>query len=106
MKFKKLLCLFLIRAFISITLVIPVRANGKLVEDLQITGYRSVVREQILEKIKTRAGELYREEQVKKDFQRLLEMGVFDNPHCKIIIKEGPRGGKIVIFALKEISKK
>src|SRR5262245_26912762 len=102
MKCVKSLCLFFIRACIISILVIPVLAQEKLVEDLEMLGYKSVSKEQILEKIKTRAGEGYKEKQVKEDFQRVMEMGVFDKLRSKLIIEEGPRGGKIVRFLLTE----
>jgi outer membrane protein assembly factor BamA len=105
MKGMKILCLLLITVCTSLTLAIPVLAQKKLVEDLEIRGYRSVSREQILEKIKTRPGGVYKEGQVKADFQRILGMGVFDKPHCTFVIEEGPRGGVVVIFVLKEVPK-
>src|SRR5262249_35010060 len=105
MKSDKTLYLLLITVCINFALVIPVLAQKKLVEDLEIRGNRSVSREKVLEKLKNRPGEVYKEEQVKEDFQRILEMEVFDKLYCKLVIEEGPRGGVVVIFILKEIPK-
>ncbi|MCI0336668.1 MAG: hypothetical protein L0226_03755 [Acidobacteria bacterium] len=96
------LCLVLIIVCIDLELVGQVVSQEKLVEDLEIRGNKTVSREKILEKIKTRPGEVYKETQVKEDFQRVLEMGVFDKLKSSLVIKAGVRNGVVVIFNLKE----
>jgi Surface antigen variable number repeat len=80
-------------------------AQQKLVEDLELRGHRSVSSKEIMKHIKTRPGDVYNEEQVKKDFQSVLDMGIFDPLNCKTVVSDGPRGGVIVIFELKEKEK-
>ena len=58
--------------------------------------------EEIKKRIKTQPRSVYNEELVKQEFQAILEMGVFDPLGCKLVITEGPRGGKIIAFTLRE----
>lgn len=76
---------------------LPVRYR---VEGVKLTGYHSVLLEEIKKRIKTQPRSMYDEEQVKQEFQAILEMGVFDPLRCKLVITEGPRGGVIIAFDL------
>jgi outer membrane protein insertion porin family len=80
-------------------------AQQKLIEDIELRGYRSVSSEEIRRHIKSKPGDVYNEEQVKKDFQAVIDMGIFDPLKCKMMINDGPRGGVIVVFELKEKEK-
>ena len=107
MKITKLISLFVIGAcfvFVHLISVSSIGAQEKYVEDLEMRSYRSVTREEILKNVKTRAGEVYKEAQVREDFQRIMEMGIFDRAQSRFIVKDGRRG-IIVIFVLKEIPK-
>jgi outer membrane protein assembly factor BamA len=81
-------------------------AQEKLIEDLELRGYRSVTREEILKNVKSEPGKPFDLEQAKRDLSKILEMGIFDRLRCKMVIQDGPRGGVILIFDLKELPKK
>jgi hypothetical protein len=80
------------------------RPQDKLVEDIELRGYKRVSREEILKHVKTKPGEVFKEEQAKLDFEEVLKMGIFDRPNCKLHTEAGPRGGVVVIFELKELA--
>jgi outer membrane protein assembly factor BamA len=80
-------------------------AQNRLVEEVELRGYQSVSREELLQKIKTKPGELYVAEQVKQDLSALLATGLFDKLRSKVVINTGPRGGVVVTFDLKELPK-
>ena len=105
MKSAKPFGLLLISICISLVLAASTVAQENLVEDVEIRGYKSVSKEQILEKIKTRPGQRFNAEQVKEDLQRVMEIGVFDKLSCRVLADKGSRGGVVVVFILKELPK-
>jgi outer membrane protein assembly factor BamA len=76
--------------------------NQVRVEDLEIRGYSLISRDAILSYIKTRPGDLYDPEQVKRDFESVMKLKFFDPVKSNLIEKDGPRGGKILVFVLSE----
>lgn len=94
---------------IALTLILPgcgttrARTQDKLVENIELRGYKRISREEILKHVQTKAGEIFNEEQVKRDFEAVIKLDVFDRTQCKLIMEAGPRGGMVVIFELKEI---
>ena len=94
---------------ILVILVIGTSARAKIyqdvIEDIEIRGYRTVTSEEIRKNIQSKPGDPYDPEQVKRDFEKVLDMGIFDKAECKLKTEKGVRGGVIVIFLLKEISK-
>jgi len=92
---------------VAVTFVanLAARAQQRLIEDIELRGYRSVSSEEIRRHIKSKPGEVYNEEQVKKDYQAVMGMGIFDPSKCKMMTDDGPRGGVIVIFELREKEK-
>lgn len=97
---------FLLMTFcVTIAVALPLLAQKVIVEEVEIRGNRLVAREEILKVIKTRTGDAYKEQVVKEDFERVMQMGFFDPLHSKVITQEGARKGVIVIFSLQEIKK-
>ena len=77
--------------------------DERLVESVEIIGNRKLTAEQILSWIKTRPGDTYREEQVKRDFDAILATGYFDKTQTRAIIEDGVRGGVRLIFEVVEL---
>jgi outer membrane protein assembly factor BamA len=100
---NRMLMIGCLTMFICIGLTAFAKVQDKLVEEVELRGYRSVAKEDLLQKIRTKPGERYDADQVKQDYEQVLAMGVFDKLHSKVVINEGPRGGTVVIFDLKEL---
>jgi len=75
----------------------------RLVEDVEITGNRRNRKEDLLYYVTTRQGDPYNEAQVQRDFQALMSLGFFNKVESRVLTQEGPRGGVIVIFEVKEL---
>jgi outer membrane protein insertion porin family len=78
-------------------------SQQKLVEHVQIEGNHRLRDEDILYHIQTREGDVYNPEQVKRDLQALLNLPFFDKTATNVSTQEGPKGGVIVIFTVKEL---
>jgi hypothetical protein len=78
-------------------------ATGRLVENVNIIGHRRLTTEQILSWIKTRPGEPYRPEQLKRDFDAILATGDFDRTQTRVILEDGVRGGVDLTFEVVEL---
>lgn len=95
--FAGLLALMFVGCLLTTT-----QAQGRLVEDVELRGYRSVTAEELRKHIKTKPGEKYDAAQVKRDFAQLLALEIFDKLQSKVVTQTGPRGGAVVIFDLQE----
>jgi hypothetical protein len=73
------------------------------VESVNVMGNRRFTAKQILGWIRTRAGESYDENQVKRDFDAILSTGHFDKLSSRAFIEDGPRGGVGVYFEVVEL---
>ena len=80
--------------------------QGKLVEEVELRGYRSVSREELLPLIQTKPGGKYEAAQVRQDFEQLLALGIFDKTRSKVVVNLGPRDGVVVSFVFQELSEK
>ena len=78
-------------------------AGGRLVETTQVIGNRRLTAEQILSWIKTRPGEPYSDEQIKRDFDAILATRNFDKTQTSFTTEDGVRGGVIVTFEVVEL---
>ncbi len=92
----------LISAIVALVLCLQVPAKGKLVEDLELRGYRQVQKEEILKLIKTRPGNAYDDRIANADLARLIGTGWFDSEKSLVQTEKGPRGGILVRFLLTE----
>ena len=79
------------------------QTRERLVEEVTVIGYRRLAREDILKQVKTQAGDVYSEEKVKRDFQAVLDLGLFNKLHSSTVIEDGVRGGVVVIFKVSEL---
>ncbi|HVF49106.1 MAG TPA: outer membrane protein assembly factor BamA [Pyrinomonadaceae bacterium] len=78
-------------------------AQQRLVESVEVEGNRRLRDEDILYWVQTRAGDPYNEAQVQRDFQAILGLGFFNKVESGVSTQDGPRGGVIIIFTVKEL---
>ncbi|MCS6886365.1 MAG: outer membrane protein assembly factor BamA [Acidobacteriota bacterium] len=95
----------LARLFLVLFLLVPLEISAqdvRIVENVDIRGNRSVPTDTIKLYIQTKKDDIYSEQQVQRDYQAILAQGYFDEFESRVYIEEGPRGGVIVIFYVKE----
>ena len=85
-----------------VVLALPLIAQSKSIEDVEIRGYKKVSLDEIKKTILTTPGKAFNADQAVNDFERLMKIDTFDPMQSSLIIKNGFRGGKVVIFDLKE----
>ncbi|MDX2031404.1 MAG: outer membrane protein assembly factor BamA [Blastocatellia bacterium] len=73
-----------------------------LVEDVEIRGNRRIPRESILYYVQSKPQDRFDQALAQRDLQAIIQMGLFDPIATKLYIEDGPRGGKIIIFQVKE----
>ncbi|MFZ0748394.1 MAG: POTRA domain-containing protein [Pyrinomonadaceae bacterium] len=78
-------------------------AAKRLVESVDIIGNRRLTAREILSWIRTRPGDPYDEEKLKRDFAAVLGTGQFDKTQTRVMIEDGVRGGVRVIFEVVEL---
>ncbi|MCA1593107.1 MAG: outer membrane protein assembly factor BamA [Acidobacteria bacterium] len=78
-------------------------SQQKLVEDIRFEGNRRLRNEDILYHIQTRIGDVFNQEQVKRDVLALLNLPFFDKTSVSASTLDGPRDGVIIIFTVKEL---
>src|SRR5215210_4418077 len=74
-----------------------------LVEDVQVENNRRLRDEDVLYHIQTRKGDVFNEAQIARDLQALLNLPFFDKTETRVAVTDGPLGGKVVIFYVKEL---
>jgi outer membrane protein insertion porin family len=72
------------------------------VEDVEIRGNRRIPRESILYYVQSKPQDRFDQNLAQRDLQSILQIGLFDPLATKLFIEDGPRGGKIIIFQVKE----
>jgi len=77
-------------------------AQNVVVEVIEICGNQRVSSKNIAKQIKTRPGQNFDTEQVKRDFEAVLAMGFFDPLKSRLTVETGPRGGRVITFDLSE----
>src|SRR5256714_12748083 len=75
----------------------------RVVENVDVIGNRRLRKDDIIYYIQTRPGDTYNEAQVQRDLQAILALGFFDKVDTRVTIEDGPRGGVIVTFYVKEL---
>ena len=74
-----------------------------LVESVNVMGNRRLTREEIFKHVKTRPGDHYDDQQVQRDLQTLVGLGVFDRRTTRVFTELGLRGGVEVSFEVQEL---
>jgi len=77
-------------------------AQDTLIEDIEVNGNRRIPRETVLYSVQSKPGDIYSEAAVRRDFQAVIGIGVFDPMAAKLLVADGPRGGKVVVFQVRE----
>lgn len=89
---------------IALAQAAPAAGAGQdvLVEDVEIRGNRRIPRESILYYVQSKQQDRFDQSLAQRDLQAIIQMGLFDPIATKLYIEDGPRGGKIIIFQVKE----
>jgi outer membrane protein assembly factor BamA len=74
-----------------------------LVEEVAVIGNRRLTKEDILNHVKTRPGEVFSWDQVQLDLQSVLALGLFDKRQTRVLQESGQRGGVVIIFEVVEL---
>jgi outer membrane protein insertion porin family len=72
------------------------------VEEIEIRGNRRIPRDTILYSIQSKPQDRFDLNLAQRDLQAILQMGLFDPLGTRLYVEDGPRGGKIIIFQVKE----
>ncbi len=99
-----LLASALILVFVTLVSVRPAFSQNQdvFVEDVEIRGNRRIPRESILYYVQSKQQDRFDLNLAQRDLQAILQMGLFDPLGTRLYVEDGPRGGKIIIFQVKE----
>src|SRR5262245_46961709 len=101
--FHRIIAIILFTTLSVLTLPRPALAqNGEIIEDIEVRGIRRIPKETILYGVQSKPGDLYSEGAARRDFEAVIGMGVFDPLLAKLRVIDGPRGGKIIVFEVRE----
>ncbi len=73
-----------------------------IIEDIEVRGNRRIPRESILYYVQSKPQEQFNISLALRDLQAILQMGLFDPLSTKLFAEDGVRGGKIIVFQVKE----
>jgi len=79
------------------------KAEGRLIEGIDVVGYRKLAREQIFTWIHSRVGEPYDVKTINDDLRRILDSGLIDAQQSRVTLEDGARGGVIIHFEVVEL---
>lgn len=74
--------------------------DGKIVESVDFQGNRRIPDDSMRLWVSTREGDPYTPDQIRRDLRTILAQGFFED--AKVFVDDGPRGGLVVIFEVKE----
>jgi outer membrane protein insertion porin family len=94
--------LMMMSATLFVLLSGAARAQDVLIEEIEIRGSRRVPKETVLYSIQSKPGDRYREEMVRRDLEAIINLGVFDPLGAKAFVLEGARGGRVILFEVRE----
>src|SRR6266540_1332853 len=91
-------------SFVSISpaLARSPQAPEAFVEEVEIRGNRRIPRESILYYVQSRPQDKFDLGLAQRDLQSIIQMNLFDPLATKLFVEDSPRGGKIIIFQVKE----
>jgi outer membrane protein insertion porin family len=78
------------------------QASEAFVEEVEIRGNRRIPRESVLYYVQSKPQDRFDLGLAQRDLQSIIQMGLFDPLSTKLYVEDGPRGGKIIIFQVKE----
>src|SRR5262249_41907858 len=80
----------------------PQAGQEAVVEEVEIRGNRRIPRESVLYYVQSKPQDRFDLSLAQRDLQAIIQMGLFDPLATKLFVEDGPRGGKIIIFQVKE----
>src|SRR5215510_7594945 len=80
----------------------PQARAESVVEDVEIRGNRRIPKESILYYVQSKPQDRFDLGLAQRDLQAILGLGFFDPLATKLFLEDGARGGKIIIFQVKE----
>src|SRR5262249_29951886 len=94
-------------AIVSFVSVMPAlaqrpQASEACVEEVEIRGNRRIPRESVLYYVQSKPQDRFDLRLAQRDLQSIIQMGLFDPLATKLFVEDGPRGGMIIIFQVKE----
>src|SRR5499426_344882 len=78
------------------------QASEAFVEEVEIRANRRIPRESVLYYVQSKPQDRFDLSLAQRDLQSIIQMGLFDPLATKLFVEDGPRGGKVVIFQVKE----
>ncbi len=101
------LAIAIVIAIVSFVSVSPALAQNPqvsetFVEEVEIRGNRRIPRESVLYYVQSKPQDRFDLSLAQRDLQSIIQMGLFDPLSTKLFVEDGPRGGKIIIFQVKE----
>src|SRR5215475_7350769 len=78
------------------------QTSEAFVEDVEIRGNRRIPRESVLYYVQSKPQDRFDLSLAQRDLQAIIQMGLFDPLATKLFVEDGPRGGKVIIFQVKE----
>jgi outer membrane protein assembly factor BamA len=79
------------------------RGQRRWLKKLRSFGNRRLPKEDILKHVKTKPGEAFNWDQLQRDLQSLLALGLFDKRQTRAIQETGARGGVVITFEVVEL---
>ena len=79
------------------------RAQGQLIEEIDVIGNRKLTKEQILSWTHSRVGERYDTKTINDDLRAILHSGLMDAQQSRVTLEDGVRGGVVIHFEVVEL---
>lgn len=73
-----------------------------VLEDVEIRGNRRIPKESILYYVQSKPGDRYNPDLARRDLEQILAQGWFDPLQTRLLLDDGQRGGKVLIFQVRE----
>ncbi len=94
----------LITLLFTFTTASPALAQGReaLIGEIEFRGNRRIPRETLLYAVQSKPGDIYREESIRRDLENIVNLDFINPLSVRLYVADGPRGGKVIIFDLRE----
>ena len=89
-------------SFIASSVAFAQSPSSVLIDDIEIRGNRRVPRETILYAMQSKPGDVYSESLARQDLEAIMALGFFDPMSARLYTADGSRGGRILVFELRE----
>lgn len=82
---------------------IQAQRGTQLVEEVAVIGNRRLPKEEILNHVKTKPGDVFSFEHAQRDLDSLFALGLFDKQQTRVLQEPGLRGGVVITFEVVEL---